>query len=120
MTEPTSKPQTRSSLFSFLRRMDQVSAVRSTSVSGGHAPSPVERKPLRAGVGLSRTPVPTVRHAPGTVPYFPPERAPAKVEVTEEVYRPWSFAVTTYGIRGGEVPRERRSAEVPLGLGPDR
>ncbi len=64
--------------------------------------------------------MPTVAHAPGTVPYFPPKRPEPKVQVTEEVYRPWSFAVSDYGIHGKEVPRRRKTGgtQTPDGASP--
>ena len=92
-------------------------------ISGGFAPpqgqkvaaapalSSNSRVPLRAGIGLARTPIPLVVHAPGTTPYFPPEKPAPKVEVNEKAYQPWSFAVTSYGIHGGQVERSRNLSQ---------
>jgi hypothetical protein len=61
-------------------------------------------------VGIARTRVPTVAEAPkGTVPFFP--SAPEKVVLTEEIYRPWTFAINSHGVQGSRVPQ--RSKEVP-------
>lgn len=121
-TTTEERPKTLRSLLPFLNLHSAATRPPepSSSVSGAYAPAPGKkvaaapalaaspRAPLRSGVGMARTPVPTVAHAPGTVPYFPPEKPAPKVAVTEQVYRPWSFAVTDYGIHGKEVPRTRR------------
>ncbi|MDE1821684.1 MAG: hypothetical protein KGJ23_11855 [Euryarchaeota archaeon] len=121
-------------LLRFLRHLAADPPARGPSVSGGFAPARGQKvppapalppavapvsppKPLKAGIGLERTPVPTLAHAPGTVPYFPPKKEEPKVQVTEEVFRPWSFSVTEYGTHGKEVPRRRVSAE-PTGASP--
>lgn len=65
--------------------------------------------PLRAGVGLDRTAVPTARYAPGTVPIFATPPKPV-VAMTNDVYRPWSFSVTKEGIEGKQVPTKRPAA----------
>ena len=125
MSDEAPRSTARRPLLPFLRFLTPDPEAPRTSVSGAYAPAPGAKvaaapalarppaAPLRAGVGLVRTPVPTVAHAPGTVPYFPPEKPAPKVEVTEEVYKPWSFAVTPYGIHGKEVPRRRVLPSAP-------
>ncbi len=105
-----------------LPRLVQVSPP-TASISGGFAPpqgqkvaaapalSSNSRASLRAGIGLARTPIPLVVHAPGTTPYFPPEKPAPKVEVNEKAFQPWSFAVTSYGIHGGQVERNRNLSQ---------